>query len=268
MYGCSFPTLTMIFLKDFIEIAALTYACYRWLSWLQADKQKPLVIYFYGYSAVWIASTSLHLTTFLHVLHLTAPLIMTLFVLIHQHTLQKNFIGLYKIKPAQKVAHDWLQEIIRFCLQTQTNVYFLVEHTTSLAELVHAEISMHTPIDHQLLHFLCHAPEFNAEKYLMADTQGNLLGVNTTWKKQLALSVLDEQHIIKASYYLIDSDGCMLHYTHKTRTFTIVIRQKIYPALSAAQVLQSMAHYLRAADNLQGTIRETRPSPSSFQPSA
>lgn len=268
MYLCSLPTLTTLLLKDVIELSGLAYICYRWLRWLQRDKQKPLLHYFYGYCALWIISTSLHLTTFLFVLQYSMPLVMTLFVLVHQHSLQKNFVGLYKVKPAQKVAHDWLQEIIRFCLQAQTDLYFLIEHTTSLAELISAEIPVQTPIDHRLLRYLCHAPEFNHERYLMADTQGNLLGINVTWKKPLALTALDEQPVDKASYYLIDSDGCMLHYAHKTRSFTIVIRQKIYPALSAAQVLQSMAHYLRAADNSQGTVHETRRTPSSCQPSA
>lgn len=268
MYVFSTPTLTALLLKDIAEISALTYACYRWLRWLQVDKQKPLLYYFYAYCMLWIASSSLHLNTILFVLQYSTPLIIMLFVLVHQHTLQKNFIGLYKVKPAQSISPDWLQHSIGFCLQAHSDLSLLIEHTTSVEELVNTEIPLHAPISRELLNFIARSPDFNPEQYILADTQGHLLGINVTWKKPLALTALDEQHIDKASYYLIDSDGCMIHYTHKTRTFTIVIKQKIYPKLSAAQVLQSMAHYLRTANNTQGTIHETRRSSSSSQPSA
>lgn len=264
----SMPTFTTLAIKDALELLGLAYICYRWLRWLQQDKQKPLLHYFYGYCAVLIISSSLQLTTFLFVLNYSAPLIMMLFVLIHQHTLQKNFIGLYKIKPAQTDLSNWLQDIIGFCLQTHNDISLLLEHSTSIQELINTEIPLNAPISRELLSFINRSPDFNPEQYMLADTHGNLLGVNVTWRKPLALTALDEQHIEKASYYLIDSDGCMIHYTHKTRTFTIVIKQKIYPKLSAAQVLQSIAHYLRAADKPQGAVHEARRPSSSCQPSA
>lgn len=264
----SMPTFTMLCIKDALELLCLSFLCYRWLRWLQQDKQKPLLHYFYSYCALLIISSSLQLTTMLFVLNYSAPLVMMLFVLIHQHTLQKNFVGLYKIKPAQADTADWLQHIIGFCLQAHTDLSLLLEHTTDMHELINAEISLRAPVSRELLNFIARSPDFNPEQYIYADTQGHVLGINAHWKKPLALTALDEQPIEKASYYLIDSDGCMIHYTHKTRTFTIVIKQKIYPKLSAAQVLQSMAHYLRAAENTQGTIHEARRSSSSCQPSA
>ena len=268
MYLFSMPSLNIVLFKDLIELSGLTYICYRWLRWLQQDKQKPLLHYFYGYCALWILSSSLHMATLLFVLQYSLPLTVMLFVLVHQHTLQKNFVGLYKVKPAQSISSDWLEHIIGFCLQAHTDLSILLEHTTSMEELTGTKIPLRAPISRELLSFIARSPDFNPEQYILADTQGHLLGINVTWKKPLALTALDEQHIDKAGYYLIDSDGCMIHYTHKTRTFTIVIRQKIYPKLSAAQVLQSIAQYLRAADNTQGTIHEARRSSSSCQPSA
>ena len=262
------PSLITILCRDAVEITFLTYFCYRWLRWLQSDKQKPLLRYFYSYSALWILSVCFEFSTLLFVLEYSLPLVMMLFVLVHQHTLQKNFVGLYKIKPAQKAENNWLQEIVRFCLQAQTDLYFLLEHTQSLSELVHSEITLHTPVKTALLQCIAQSTAFNPDQYFRVDTDGNLLGINVNWKKPLALTALEEQPLEKASYYLIDSDACMIQYAHKTRSFTIIIRQKIYPGLSATQVLQSITHYLHAHDNIQGAIHERHRSSSSCQPSA
>jgi hypothetical protein len=264
----SLPVFSNIICKDIIEICILTYCFYKWLAWLKQDTQKPLLYYFYGYCGFLLVCSALRLETLMHVLQHSMPLIITLFVLVHQHTLQKNFVSLYKIKPAQKAPLSWLQHLIRFCLQTHTDLSFLIEHTTTFAELLHTEIALHTPLETPLLHLIAQSVGFNPTHYIYIDTQGTLLGINTTWKRPLALTALDEQPLEKASYYLIDSDGCMLHYTHKTRTFSVIIRQKIYANLNAAQVLQSLSHYFNATDTVQGKNNENHHSTSSYQPFA
>ena len=125
-----------LIIKDIIEIGCLSILCYWCMCWLKQDHQKPLLIYCYLYCSLWIACFFLDLKTLLHLLELTAPVVVMLFILVHQKTLQKNFIGLYKAMPARKVQTLWLEELIRFCLQTNRNFMFLVEYKNSIKEFL------------------------------------------------------------------------------------------------------------------------------------
>jgi hypothetical protein len=180
-----------------------------------------------------------------------------LFILIHQKSLQKNFISLFKVKPAQKANVNWLQEIIRFCLQANGDICFLVEHQDSLHDLLTITIPMHAQITTQLLQFLYHSSDFDAKHYILIDTQGNLLGMDVIWEKPLALTDINENETIKASYYLMNSDAFMLQYNYQNRLFTIIMKEHIYTNLTTAQVLQSITHYLASSENNKGPKNET-----------
>ncbi len=245
-----------LLVKDFIEISVLSTLCYWGLSWLKQDKQKPLLVYGYLYCGLWMSSFLFDLKTLLHLLELTAPVVVMLFILVHQKTLQKNFIGLYKVMPARKVHTLWLEEIVRFCLQTDHDLMFLVEHKQSIGELVTTELPLQTDITTAVLSYLSQCKQFNRNQYMLLDTQGTLLGLNVTWHKALALDALEQDRIKKASYYLQEVDAFALYFDQSTRTFTLIVHQQTYPALTATQVLQSIERYLKTDHTKKGTNRE------------
>ncbi|MEX0849560.1 MAG: hypothetical protein WD055_04990 [Candidatus Dependentiae bacterium] len=249
-------SLHLLLCKDIVEITTLSYLFYWWLHWLKQDKQKQLSLYFYGYSLFWAACSLGNLTTLLTCIEYTAPYTIILFILIHQKNLQRNFISLFKVKPAQKTDIDWLQEIVRFCLQANGNISILIEHQNSLNNLLSINVPMHTQISTQLLQFLYHSSDFNAKHYILIDTQGNILGIDVTWQKPLALTGINENESTKASYYLMNSDAFMLQYNHQNRLFTIIMKEHIYTNLTTAQVLQSITHYLASSENKKGPKNE------------
>ncbi len=233
-----------LLIKDGIEIIALSIICYWFLRWLATDKQQPLTVYFYAYAFFWGVCCLAQLNTLVSLLENTFATVLMLFMLVHQKTLQKNFISLCKIKPAQKAQSDWLQEIIRFCLQAETDLFFLVEHKQSLHDLVTINTPMQAQINCELLQFLHHSSDLDPRKYIIIDTHGTLHGLHVQWQKPLALTDLDENELAKASYYLMQTDAFMLHYNYEQRLFAIVMRDTIYNNLTTAQVLQSVTHYL------------------------
>ncbi len=244
MYLQNIKLFYPLLIKDSIEIIALSIICYWFLRWLATDKQQPLTAYFYAYTFFWGVCYLAQLNTLVSLLEHAFPAVLMFFMLIHQKTLQKNFIHLTKIIPAKKARSDWLQEIIRFCLQAETDLYFLVEHKQSLHDLIAINTPMQAQINCELLQFLHHSSDLDPQQYIIIDTRGTLHGLHVQWQKPLALSDLDRNELTKASYYLMQTDAFMLHYNYEQRLFAIVMRDTIYNNLTTAQVLQSITHYL------------------------
>ena len=257
-----------LMLKDVIEISCLSTLCYWCMCWLKQDRQKPLLVYCYLYCFFWIACFLFDLKTLLHLLELTTPVVVMLFILVHQKTLQKNFIGLYKAIPARKVQTLWLEELIRFCLQADQNFMFLIEHKNSIAELLSIGLPLQTDITSTVLTYLCQCKQFNHDQYILLDTQGTLLGLNVTWQKALALYDIEEDCVKKATYCLQEVDAFALYFNHAKREFTLVIHQNSYPALSTAQLLQSIEQYLKTDPIKKGIDHESYNKTGLQQPHA
>ncbi len=257
-----------LMIKDVIEISCLSTLCYWCMLWLKQDRQKPLLVYCYLYCLFWIACFLFNLYTLTHLLELTAPVAAMLFILVHQKTLQKNFIGLYKIMPARKVQTLWLEELIRFCLQADQNFMFLIEHRNSIAELLSIGLPLQTDIRSTVLTYLCQSKQFNHDQYILLDTQGTLLGLNVTWRKALALYDIEENCVKKATYFLQEVDAFALYFNHAKREFTLIMHQNTYPAVSAAQVLQSIERYLKTDQTKKGIDHEQHKKTDYKQPHA
>lgn len=232
--------------KDLFEIILLSFLCHRWLVWLHNDKQKPLLGYFLSYCLLWFASILLQLQTIITFLYATLPIALLGFILVHRRVLQKNYIALYKIKPEKNIEPHWLQHIVGFCLQASTDISILLEHTAGIADMVHIGIPLCAPLSRDVLSFIGKSSDFNPANYILADTHGQLLGINVAWQGELNNQAFKTQDG-RTYYHVTDSDACMIYYMHTKRTFTVVLKHKVYADLQATQLLQSINHYIHTA---------------------
>jgi len=240
----SFSTIIWPIFRDLIELAVISSCCYYWFSWLAADTQKKLPLYFYYYCALWAFAFFAPLPTVLMLLQTSLPWILVLFITIHQKTIQRNLIGLYKIRPVQQDVSDWLEQLLRFCLQTNHNIHLLIEHTDTLDELLNIALPMQAPVTFTLMHYLVKCSAFNPEQLILLTSQGQLKGINVQWIKHLALEQLETDILEKNSYHLNDNNGIFLRYDAEKRRFDLVLKQQIYHALNVTQTLQSIHNYI------------------------
>src|SRR3990170_8108111 len=84
----------MLTWRDVLEILFFSSIFYFISCWLKKDKQKNLVGIFQLYIFSIVATYLLDLATINMVLFMYTPSIIMIFILIHQRTLQKNFVGL------------------------------------------------------------------------------------------------------------------------------------------------------------------------------
>ena len=230
--------------QDATELTVIITACYYWLAWLAADKQKRLPLYFYGYCAVWALSFLFHLPTILALLEVSLPWTLILFITIHQKTIQRNLIGLYKVRPVQQADTQWLEAVLRCCLQTSHDLHILLEHTDALDDLLHVELPLEAPVTYNLMHYLIKCEAFKPEQSILINDEGQVKGINVQWIKHLALAQIETDILEKNSYHLNDNDGIFLRYSAKKRRFDLILKQQIYHELNVTQTQQSIHNYL------------------------
>src|SRR5580700_2502155 len=99
--------------RDIVEIVSLSTAIYYFSSWLKNDSHKNLSIPFYLYISSFIVAHYLNLQVLSSLLLFSSPIIFTIFILVHQKSLQKNFVVATRIDLDQRYKRDWLEELIK-----------------------------------------------------------------------------------------------------------------------------------------------------------
>lgn len=169
---------------DIAEITLISSCFYSLSRWLQKDRDKNLLGYFYGYLLLFFATYSLHLTTISSLLFFFSPAIIMLFMLMHQELLQHNFVALKNISiaPATHSA-DWLSTIMKETLTLlahNKNILLLIEHTDALAPHMNVHNPLDAPITPGLISLLFNSL-YNSESLCWIASNGTLRGINTTF---------------------------------------------------------------------------------------
>lgn len=189
-----FYRLAIFNAKDVIEILSITAGLYYFSIWLKHDQQKPLVGYFYGINSLIIMGHVANLPTLNSAFTMLYSPILMLFILVHQRSLQKNFVTLKNIKPVQIINHNWLEILLRSCIIAANNqkyIYCLIEGRDTLNTLVCAPFEIKSQLQSELLDALLNSTTYNQHKMIWLSSTGVLLGINTEWK--LTDSMLDNQ---------------------------------------------------------------------------
>jgi hypothetical protein len=255
--------LSFFLWRDIIEMAALATVIYYLSLWLKKDRQKNLLLYFYGYCMVIAIAYNLQLSTISHLLVVCSPLAIMLFVLIHQETLQKNFVALCNIMPARPTRSDWLDSMKQTALTTMNNhnnVIFVIERSQALDELLNTPLPLSADITKGVLSVFLSSQLFDAEKMLWLNTQGMLLGINATWQQVPGELIHTEQTTTwkhEALFFTTKTDALILKTNAEHRTFDILVHGKEYEALTTRAALHLLKKYIGSQKSeMQGVTHE------------
>jgi len=239
--------------RDVVEIALFSTLIYAFSLWLKCDKQKDLLYYFYGYCAIVLGAYHAQLPTVSFLLFATSPIVIMLFIVIHQETLQKNFVMLRNIMPATVGTTDWLETLIRTVLIAANNnktVTCVIEHTDSLATIMSSPLAMHIDLEKNMLAMILDSESFEQDKPLWINSKGQLLGMNAVWTETVQQEWLDDA--IKnlsyaqqeALFFTTKSDAVVLSVNPQTRMFCIIVQGKIFDNINAPHALKTVASYI------------------------
>ena len=238
--------------RNIIEILFFTLLIYYFSLWLKQDKNKNLLPYFYGYCFLALASSYAQLTTINYVMFLFAPVAIMLFIMLHQTTLQRNFIALKNITPAKNVSGQWQHDIIRsflFAINNNKEIHCVIENKDALQDFIHSPLMLHAHIQQGLIHILQDSQMFDEQKMIWLSTSGQLVGINATWRETIfqAFEEYDTSKINpwQQSALLLSSktDALFLRITPTNRAFDIIFNGKIVHKIDSSNALKILIKY-------------------------
>lgn len=260
--------------KDILEVLILSSIIYYFSCWLKKDNQKPLLLSFYGYCTIITASYYLNLVTLSTVLITFAPVVLVLFIVLHQETLQKNFIALHTLSE-KTFSQDWIEHIIRSCLVAVGNnkpIHVLIEKHNDLTPFLNISHRFESTITQGLLDLLIQSDSFEPEKIIILKSNGTLVGINGSWKKSsvdtwLATEVKEQEEWAQdALFFTAKSDALYFKIDQKTRIFTLLAQGKILETVSAERAQKTIKQYL-GHFNEKGDLYEQKNRASSTKQS-
>lgn len=268
---------------DMAEILFFSWIIYGASCWLKKDRQKPLLLYFYGYCILLFGAYYAQLSTMSTFLFWATPGACMLFILMHQDTLQKNSIALKKHVPAQRTAQeDWLEALFRSCLvalnKKNMPISGVIEHTDSLHQFLTTPFALQVPLQEQLLDLLFVSSSYDSAKLIWLSAPAHLCGINASWKTVLEKEWLSPEvgqltpHLQNALFFTTKTDAVFFSLAPETRTVNLVIQGKIYEKISAQHALMILKKYFRQIPDSQNkgaiTHENSAKKGSSGQPTA
>jgi len=226
--------------KDIIEICFFSGICYYLFIWLKKDTQKPLLSYFYIFCCFLLCAFYLNLSTISWFLLNFSSAIVICFLILHQYTLQKNFIALHQITPAKAIQHSsghWLNVLISSLLNSLNKgieSWCIIEQQNALDTFLNANILVTAPIQEQLLFLLL---EQKNTPMILIDKNGYI-------KKSCFWNFHDPSVIVyadklyqKAGLIVHHTDALIIHCIPNTHSFTLLYKKQHITDLSASGLL-------------------------------
>ncbi len=239
--------------KDILEVLLFSSAVYYFSSWLAQDHQKKLLLTFYGYCSVLTICHMARLYTSLSALILFAPVVLVVFVVLHQDVLQRNFVTLHNITPARNTWQEWTEVLVRTCLVAISDnkaLHCIIEKRNALDDFLENSYTFNCKLSEGLLDLLINSNGFDASRIIWLQDNGSLLGVNSNWKKSsvdtwLAQEVKEQEPWLQdALFFTSKTDALYFKLNPQTRTFTLVAQGKILEEVSAHAALKTIRKYL------------------------
>ncbi len=172
--------------QDIVEIVFFAGSIFYLSLWLKQDTNQSLLAIFYGYCGAFLMAYHLELFTVSTALITFAPIAVAICLILHQSTLQKNFIALHNITTATNMREDWLEIIMRSALVAlgeNKPLTGVIEKKQALDTLITSDHPFDCPVSEGLFHVLLHSAAFNTQKMIWIDHNGKLKAINATWKK-------------------------------------------------------------------------------------
>ncbi len=242
--------------QDIIEIIFFTGAIFYLSLWLKQDTNQSLLAIFYGYCGAFLAAYYLQLFTVSAALITFAPITVAICLILHQSTLQKNFIALHNITATTTTQSDWLELLVRSALVAlgeNKPLTGVIEKKQALDTLITSSHPFDCSVSEGLFHVLLHSAAFNTQQMIWIDNNGKLRAINATWKRSsvdewLAQEVKEQEKWLQDALFFTSKTDALFFKLHPTpRTFTLVAQGKILQQVSAHAALRTIKKYLGLA---------------------
>lgn len=270
--------LTIWSWRDLLEVVIFATILYYISRWLATHTTKRLVIIFYGYCLAIIFAYSLDLPATMQFLIGTAPVFGMLLMLMHQSSLQKQFVMPKRIIPAQR-DHQWIEVLMQSCMNIfadNHDICIVIECCDDIGSLMQSPCPINAIIHKELISMLQKSPLFDHSKLLWLRADGAVVGVNCSWHHSIDKLIttcdnihedLWKQHAIMLT---AKTDAFIFKGSKTTNTFTIITQGFITEKITAHHCMQLITKHIQELSTTQGKEikRENKNSSLSEHPHA
>ena len=221
--------------KDAIEIVFFWVVSYYLLLWLKKDTEKNLLGAFYLYCGIFFFAHYADLPVLRFTLFISTPVIALIFIIMHQETLQKNFVNLTKGAPKILETTHWIDELIKCCLMAlnrHREIVLVIERNDHLKSLIHAPYFIYAELKKDIFDILLEKHVSGNDYMIWINQQGKLVAINCSWRTRLDETWISKEaqnmHLWKQSGVFITSktDALMFKVNPLTRSFDLVVSAK------------------------------------------
>jgi len=232
--------------RDILEIIFFAYLFYCIALWLKRDKKNNLLIYFYSYCLLAFATHMLQLTTVTYCLFLFSPVILMFFGLIHQETLQRNFIAFKHAISPKTPEHNWLACLFRSCLVALNNnkeLLCVIEHQDMLQSFMSTPFAIDASVQESLLELILESSFYEPTKMIWITSTGRIIGFNAQWHRHQSMpsSAWKDEALL----YTTKTDALIIHLDPKQSTFTLAGHGKLFQHLNAHHAFQMIKKHIQ-----------------------
>lgn len=234
--------------RDCIELIIILTCCYLISKWLERDRTRTLLMYVYCYGIAVILSYVLNIPTINSILLFSAPGVLVAAIVLHQESLQKNFITPYKVMPATTTS-DWFDELMQSCLVAiNLNRPFIcvIQHNDDLQSLLTTDCSVNAPLLKTLVVTLINSTLFQEHSIIWTTTNGYLVGINCTWIHALDSTMQPEKSSVwdTACTVSLKTDALFFKINPEKNSFDLAMRGNVLSNLTSNNCLKIIRQYL------------------------
>jgi len=243
---------------DLIEITFFSLLIYSFIRWLRHDRKSNLLSYFYLGSAGFIIAYMFDLQAIISFYQLGWPMMLILFIILHQKSLQKNYIAARTLTPEKcSKTTNWLTHVMSAAfksLQHKKDLIFVIEGNDSLDEFINKPITINSWIQQELLDLIVESPLTKPNTIILITQYGKLLAFNCSWHNKIEPLWLEpsrkhhENYEIweqEALYWTAHLDMLVFHVSSKTKKLTIIAQGTRAPNLIIDKATTIIEQYIR-----------------------
>ena len=242
--------------QSMTEILFFWSLFYYFSCWLAQDTTKNILLQFWAYCITHFVAYFLQLTAISTFLLITSPLAVMIFILMHQQTLQKNFIALHALKTAAHTPPDWLETIMRtalLALNKEISLTYIIERNDALGQFLGGSLWCNTTIEPQLLNLLIESSMYKPDQAIWITDQGKLVALNAHWLPQSAVKPDGAQEAIMHTATI---DAIVIRVSPEHRTCDIIVNGTIIENQSVDAALRMVKKIISHKGPLPGYAYE------------
>ncbi len=235
---------SIFYWTDVFEICVLSAIIYSFSRWCARDRRTPLLLYFYACCAGGMFAHVLNLQTLVAFLQVSWPALVVIFLIVHQHTLQKNYIAGKTIIPAHAdAASSWILLLLRAGIRAaaqRKSIVCIMQGNMILDEFLQDFLALNSPINKELLDVLVESTHIKNNSIMLVDQCGILRAFNGCWQAGAS-----EQWIDHAIALTARTDALVWSVHSDTHLLTLVAQGVRVDELSSDKAEAIIAQYVR-----------------------